>query len=237
MKRAVMILALAALAGCWREIGTRYVDPDYPNQHVIKLAVLPVINLTEQPLTTTLVMQHLVTQLTREKKYDVQPMATTMARLRAGGGAAAYSQLMTRVGVGEDGPAQLYNQIARDLEVDGLFEEKITAFHHFREDGIGASSNGSASYQQFPVTVVEVKALLWGVHSGNVLWRDEAMQRYYHEPAAAQSYAVPVEQATRQLLDRFPTNAWAPSIPATPTPVPAPVTSYYPFPTPADPNP
>jgi len=43
---------------------------------------------------------------------------------------------MMHVGVGEDGPAAAYNQIARDLEVDALFEEKITAFHHFREDGI-----------------------------------------------------------------------------------------------------
>ena len=179
MKRTVMLLALVAtLAGCWREIGTRYLDPDYPNQHVIKLAVLPLINLTEQPLATTSVMQQLVTQLTREKHYDVQPMATTMSRLRAGGGGAAYSQLMQRVGVGEAAPAQLYAQVARGLEVDALFEEKITAFHHFREDGIAPDSSGSASYQQFPVTVVEVKALLWGANGGAVLWRDEAMQRY-----------------------------------------------------------
>jgi hypothetical protein len=71
-----------------------------------------------------------------------------------------------------------------------------------------------------------------------VVWRDEHTERYYHEPGA-EGRGQPIriaEIAARELLSRLPENTWRPVPMATPTPVPSPVLSFKPFPTPADPQ-
>ena len=242
MKRAILGflgIALAATPGCWREMGSSYLDSGYASQRVVTIAVLPIVNKTEQPMAAPAVLEALARQLSREKKYTVLPTAKVMARLRVGGAGAAYMQMMNKLSAGEEAPGELYSQMARELEADALFEETVMSYHHLREDMIGPTSSGASAYQQVPVTVVEVKGSLWGAKASAVLWRDSAMQRYYHDvQTEGEGSATPVvEQATRQLLANFPENRWDPqSLPA-PTAVPAPVTTYTPiFNTPSDPN-
>jgi hypothetical protein len=242
MKRTILGLlgvAVAATAGCWHEMGESYLDSHYVNEGIVNIAVLPIVNKTEQPMAAPAVLEALVRQLGREKKYNVLPTAKVMARLRVGAGGAAYAQLMNKISAGEEVPIELYSQMGRELDADAVFEETVVSYHHLREDVIGPTSSGVAAYQQVPVTIVEVKGSLWGTHAGVVLWRDHASQRYYHDVASeGEGSATPVvEQATHLLLANFPENRWQPQTIPTSRPVPAPVTTYSPiFNTPSDPN-
>lgn len=235
----LLVAACAAgTAGCWRTIGESYLDPDFPNQGITTIAVLPVLNKTEQPIATPSVLASLVRQLSREKKFNVLPVSKTMARLRSGGGGAAYVQLMNQVSLGQEPSEELYDRMARGLEADALFQETIVAFHFLKEDVVGATSSGDARYQQVSSTVVEVKGMLWGVRAHGVVWKDHAEQHYYHDPTTeGEGSAGPVvDLATHDLLAHFPENSWSPRNPPAPTPIPSPVTSYVPFKTPSDPN-
>lgn len=240
MKRSLvpaLALALAA-SGCWKSMEASYLDPDFPNLRVVTIAVLPVLNMTEQPVATQDVLASLHRQLQYEKKYVVLPTAKTMQRLRSGGGGAAFAQMMNQVSMGHEPDPALYGQMARALDADALFQETVVSFSFNKQDVYGASSSGAVQYQQVPITDVAVKGKLWSAHSGQVIWQDHAEQHYFHDVATeGDGSAGPVvDLATHDLLARFPDNGWSPHTPATPTPVPSPVFSHVPFKIPSDPQ-
>lgn len=240
MKRLLAAcVAVSLLAGCWTvRQGTAEVASDFPQQGVRTIAILPILNMSETQMAPWSAYAGLSFSLGREKKFDVLPMSKVVATLRQGGGAAAWSQAMNRVNMGEAITDQQLDWMAKALEADALFLETVVNFHQTMEQGTGVSAQGGTYAQNFPVSVVNVRGMLWGARSHRVLWRDEAQTRYYSDPdreGRADIQKV-VAMATRDLLDNFPENTWAPVQPPAPTPVPAPVTSYAPFPTPADPT-
>jgi hypothetical protein len=239
MKRLMAALAaVSLLASCWTvRQGTAEVAADFPQQGVRTIAILPILNMTETQMAPWSAYAGLNFALTREKKFDVLPMTKVVATLRQGGGAAVWSQAMNRVNMGQPISDAQLDAMARALEADALFLETVVRFHQTEEQGTGVSPQGGTYAQQFPVSVVEVRGMLWGARAHRVLWRDEAMTRYYTDPAreGRANIQTVVTMATRELLENFPENTWAPVEPPTPTPIPNPVTSYAPFPTPADP--
>lgn len=239
MQRGLLALAVVVTAGCWtRTQGQGYVLPAFEEQGLVRVAVLPVLNQTEWTLAPDAVAAALTNVLGREKKYDVAPRSMVMGALGRGGGGSAWTRMIEGLNDGkEPGDAPL-GRIAKDLEADGLVQATVVAFHQTIEEKPATSPQGQVYYRHYPVTVIRMKAFLWGSRAGSVVWRDEHEERYYHEPGA-EGRGQPAriaEIAARELLSRLPTNTWRPSVVPTPTPVPSPVLSFRPFPTPADPQ-
>jgi hypothetical protein len=239
MKRLVALVAVTALvSGCWNvRRGTAEVANDFDAQGVRVIAVLPVLNQTETQMAPWSAYAGLSRALTREKKFELVPQSKVITTLNRGGGGAVWAQAMNRVNMGQEISDAQLGAIAAALEADALFLETVLAFHQTEEQGVGVSASGGTYAKQFPVSVVRVRGMLWGAGAKRVLWRDEAQTRYYSDTIKEHTANIQtvVTMATRELLANFPENTWAPVEPPSPTPVPAPVTSYAPFPTPADP--
>ena len=243
MKTAIRLglglaLALTATAGCWsRHRGVSYVMPGYDEQGLVRVAVLPVVNQSEWPVAPDQVQGALTAVLTKEKKYDVAPRSLVTGAIGRGGGGSTWAGMIEAMNMGGDPQDQPLGRIARDLEADGLLSVTVVSFHQTVEEKPAASPQGQVYYRHFPVTVIRLKAFMWGARAGAVVWRDEHTERYYHEPGA-EGRGQPAriaEIAARELLARLPENTWHPVAVPTPTPVPSPVLSFHPFPAPADP--
>lgn len=250
-KLLAMVAASALLAGCWTvRSGSAEVAADFPQQDIRTIAILPVLNMSEAQMAPWSTYGATALALGREKKFEVLPMSKVMATLRQGGGAAAWTQAMNRVNMGREISDDQLAAMARALEADALFLQTVVSFHQTTEEGVGVSAQGGTYAQEFPVSVVSARAMLWGARARRVLWRDEAQTRYYPSPdreGMGDIQAV-VTMATRELLEDFPENTWAPyQAPApsprptppgrwVPFPQPTPVASYAPFPVPADPQ-
>lgn len=232
-------VAAAAASGCWaRHQGASYVMPGYDEQNLVRVAVLPVVNQSEWAVASDAVQTALAAVLTREKKYDVAPRSLVTGALGRGGGGATWVRMIEALNQGGEPSDQPLGRIAKDLEADGLLAATVVAFHQTVEEKPATSPQGQIYYRHYPVTVIQLKAFLWGARAGAVVWRDEHTERYYHEPGA-EGRGQPAriaEIAARELLSRLPENAWRPVAPAAPTPVPSPVLSFHPFPAPADPS-
>lgn len=232
-------LALFVLGGCWsRTQGAGYVMPGYDEQGVVRVAVLPVVNQSEWAVAPDAVQTALTNVMSREKKYDVAPRSLVTGALGRGGGGSTWTRMIEAMNQGEDPADQPLGRIAKDLEADALLVGTVVAFHQTVEEKPAASPQGQVYYRHYPVTVIRLKAFLWGSRAGAVVWRDEHTERYYHEPNA-EGRGQPAriaELAARELLSRLPENTWRPVAVPTPTPVPSPVLSFRPFPTPADPQ-
>lgn len=240
MRTLVTALAgLVLLGGCWtRHQGNGYVMPGFDEQGVVRVAVLPVVNQSEWVVAPDAVQHALTTVMTREKKYDVAPRSLVTIALGRGGGGSTWARMIEAMNMGEPPADQPLGRIARDLEADALLAATVVAFHQTVEEKPAASPQGQVYYRHYPVTVIRLKAFLWGARAGGVVWRDEHTERYYHEPGA-EGRGQPAriaELAARELLARLPENTWRPVAVPTPTPVPSPVLSFRPFPTPADPQ-
>ncbi len=239
--RVAMALAIAATAasGCWsRHRGASYVMPGYDEQGLVRVAVLPVINQSEWAVAADAVQTALTNVLSREKKYDVAPRSLVTGALGRGGGGSTWTRLIEAMNQGEEPGDQPLGRIAKDLEADGLVATTVVAFHQTVEEKPATSPQGQIYYRHYPVTVIRLKAFLWGARAGAVVWRDEHTERYYHEPGA-EGRGQPAriaEIAARELLARLPENRWRPVAPTSPSPVPSPVLSFRPFPMPADPE-
>lgn len=232
-------VVMTAVPGCWsRHRGDAYVMPGYDEQGLVRVAVLPVVNQSEWAVAPDAVQTALAAVLTREKKYDVAPRSLVTGALGRGGGGSAWTRMIEAMNQGEDPADQSLGRIAKDLEADGLLVPTIVSFHQTVEEKPATSATGQIYYRHYPVTVIRLKAFMWGTRAGSVVWRDEHTERYYHEPGA-EGRGQPAriaEIAARELLARLPENTWRPVAPAAPTPVPSPVLSFHPFPMPADPQ-
>lgn len=237
--RWIPLMATAALvAGCWAQQAQSFRAPDFENQRLRTIAILPIVNQAQAqaPMAFEPAMVSTARLLQVEKKYAVVPPAQTARILRSGAGAAMFSQLMNALAKEDPVPEEVYVRLARELEADALFSETVVAFHQVPEQGATVGNQGGIYYQNFDVSVVEVRAELWSAKSRSVVWKDHHLERFYHDRKTGNvSNLKVVEAATRQLLANFPVNTWAPVEPPAPTPVPSPVLSYKPFPTPADP--
>ena len=145
MRRLLSGLMALLLTGCWHELGGSYVADDFPRHRITTVAVLPVINKTEQPMATAAVAAAVTRQLVNEKHYRVLPMAAVMQRLKSGGGAAAFVQLMNLLNLGQEPTPQLFHEMAVALDADALLQETVVAYHHLREDVVGATAGGPSS--------------------------------------------------------------------------------------------
>ena len=232
-------LLLAAAAGCWsRDRGASYVLPGYEEQGLVRVAVLPVLNQSEWAVAADAVMGALNNVLAREKRYDVAPRSLVAGAIGRGGGGAVWARMIEGLNNGEQAQDQPLGRIAKDLEADGLLSATVVSFHQTVEEKPATNPQGQVYYRHYPVTVIRLKAFMWGSRAGGVVWRDEHTERYYHEPNA-EGRGQPTriaEIAARELLARLPENTWRPVTIATPTPVPSPVLSFKPFPMPADPQ-
>lgn len=250
-KLAVWVAAAALLSGCWTvRSGSAEVASDFPNQGIATIAILPVLNMSEAQMAPWSVYGATTLALSREKKFEVLPMTKVMNALRQGGGGSAWTQAMNQVNMGRPFPDSAMAVMARQLEVDALFLQTVVSFHQTTEEGVGVSQSGGTYGQEFPVSVVTVRGQLWGARAGRTLWRDEATTRYYPNPdrEGVGNIQTVVTMATRELLEDFPENTWAPVEPPRPSPAatppgrwvpfpqPTPMASYAPFPVPADPQ-
>jgi hypothetical protein len=232
-------LCAALLSGCWAAHGGRvWLDPELPRQGIQTVAVLPVLNQTSVDMPLDGLQAVLSAQLAHEKHFAVVPPSKVYARLRSGGGAAAFTRLINALNLEQDAPDEAFAEMARALEADALLLESVQAFHQLQEEGMGATLNGGTYATTFPVTVVQVRGLLWGARAGAPVWRNEFLERYYADPEreGRNSYQPALVTATRGLLASLPENTWAPAAEPAATPRPAPVTSLAPIPYPVDPE-
>lgn len=238
MRWIPLLAGVVLVAGCWARESQSFRSPEFESQRIRTIAVLPIVNQAQAqaPMAFEPAMVSTARLLQVEKKYAVVPPAQTARVLRSGAGAAMLSQLMNSLSKQQPVAEEVFVRLARELEADALFSETVVSFHQVPEQGATVGNQGGVYYQNFDVSVVEVSAELWSAKSRSVVWRDEHLERFYHDRKLGHTSNLKVvESATRQLLANFPVNTWAPVEPPKPTPVPSPVLSYKPFPMPADP--
>lgn len=212
------VLALT-VAGCFASRSDGVLTSDYPRQGVRTVAVLPVVNQTDE-LAAEAPMRDALARAIEKKRYAVVPQAEVFARLGRGSGLAAFRRLSDRLAMGEPVPDEVYRSLAGALEADALLSSRLLAFHRFDQQGTGMTSQGGFGPQTFRTSVVEVEASLFGARAGTTVWRDRHIEQEFQPPRMGRAQFVELlDRASARLLASLPENTWAP---VTPSPGPTP---------------
>lgn len=208
-------LAMAALAvGCASSREAAYLAPDYEARGVRTIAVLPVLNQAEwsNPAAHQPMVASLVSHLRDQKRYDVVA-PEEVGRVLRGPAQDAYQRYMGAINRAEPAPAESIASLGKALRADALFQETIVSFHQFQEQSTGATMQGGTAFQTIPVSVVQLRGVLYGAGDGRELWRDEHLERVLHDPGRnwRADISPVIEKANVGLLGTLPVNTWAPA--------------------------